>query len=419
VQCESIFEVLRANQQKGVLVGIAHLVDAFGADVRPVTAVMDNDEIDDALIAEGKRVLIEEDPDLLVLQLLSVDQTGHARGSYNAEYLAKIEETDGKIQAFLLWCESSGFLEDTAVLVTADHGQGIGIGGHGHMTPPEITVPCILCGAGVSAGTLDEEPRFITDIATTVAGLLGVAAPACSVGRDLLAPTVPATERPVVFVVPAHNEAANLPAVLAAIATSRVENHRVVVVDDGSTDATGAVARSHGAELLSHETNQGLGAALRTGLAVARGLDPRAVVYIDADGEYDAREASRLLTPIESGEADYVLGSRLSSGRPSGMTRRRYAANRTMSALVSFLTLRRVSDAQTGFRAFSARAADIAEIVHDYNYAQVLTLDLAHKGMRIREVPVSYRRRTCGESFVSGRYLWKVPFGMVRELLRA
>ena len=78
---------------------------------------------------------------------------------------------------------------------------------------------------------------------------------------------------------------------------------------------------------------------------------------------------------------------------------------------------RRISDGQTGFRAFSANALNVAEIVHDYNYAQVLTLDLLHKGMRLAEVPISYRRRSRGRSFINGHYLWRVPLGMARELL--
>ena len=72
---------------------------------------------------------------------------------------------------------------------------------------------------------------------------------------------------------------------------------------------------------------------------------------------------------------------------------------------------------QTGFRAFSRRALECAEIIHDYNYAQMLTLDLLKKGMRLREVPISYRFRTKGKSFISVRYLWRVPAAMLREML--
>ena len=80
VKCESIFDSLRDSGLSGRLVGIAHLVDAFGDDVETVTAVTHNDEIDDALVARAKAVMERDSPDLLVLQLLSVDQTGHARG---------------------------------------------------------------------------------------------------------------------------------------------------------------------------------------------------------------------------------------------------------------------------------------------------------------------------------------------------
>ena len=102
VKCESIFDSLRDSGLSGRLVGIAHLVDAFGDDVETVTAVTHNDEIDDALVARAKAVMERDNPDLLALQLLSVDRTGHARGSYNAEYLAKIEAADRKIEEFLI-----------------------------------------------------------------------------------------------------------------------------------------------------------------------------------------------------------------------------------------------------------------------------------------------------------------------------
>ena len=150
VKCESVFDSLRDSGLKGKLVGIAHLVDAFGeSDVETVTAVTNNDEIDDALAARARAVMERDDPDLLVLQLLSVDQTGHARGSYNDEYLEKIEAADRVIEDFVGWCERAGYMEDATVLVTSDHGQGIGIGGHGHMSPSEAVVPCILWGKGV------------------------------------------------------------------------------------------------------------------------------------------------------------------------------------------------------------------------------------------------------------------------------
>jgi hypothetical protein len=415
IKCESIFDVLRRASMTGRLVGIAHLIDAFGEEyVRSVTAVMHNDEIDDALVARAKAVLETEDPEMLVLQLLSVDQTGHARGSYRDEYLAKIEDTDRKIKEFVGWCQAKGFLDHATVLITADHGQGIGIGGHGHMSPTEIHVPCMLWGEGVERGQSVGELRFVTDIADTIAHYLGLPSPAQSVGQALLVPE--AKERPLVYVVPAFNEAESLPLVLTSIRRTAAGPSQIVVVDDGSSDGTASVAAGLGAVVVTHKTNLGLGAALRTGLLEARKLDARAAVYLDADGEYAASEAQNLLAPIASGEADYVLGSRF-KGSIQGMPLVRKLGNHFFSALLSLACGRWISDGQTGFRAFSRRALDVAEIVHDYNYAQVLTMDLLRKGMRLKEVPVGYRRRTRGKSFISLRYLWRVPLGMAREML--
>src|SRR5690606_33969058 len=86
VKCEPVFDTLTRNGMRGRLAGTAHLSDACGhGAVRAVTAVMDNADIDDALLARGKANLEAADPELLVLQVLSVDQTAHARGSSDAE----------------------------------------------------------------------------------------------------------------------------------------------------------------------------------------------------------------------------------------------------------------------------------------------------------------------------------------------
>jgi hypothetical protein len=414
IRCESVFSALRAAGRRGRLVGIAHLVDAFGGDVRAVTAVQDNDRIDETLVEVAKRELVEHDPDLLVLQLLSVDQTGHARGSYRREYLEKIEETDRHIGAFLAWAERTGFLEGTTVAITSDHGQGKGVGGHGHLGPGERLVPFVLWGEGVPRGVEVHDRRSLVDVAPTICRFLGVEAPSASVGRPL-PPEPERGDRPLAVIIPAHNEHENLPEVLASIPDD-LGPVEVLVVDDASTDDTAAMARAHGAEVVSLGWRRGLGAALRAGLAAASALDPWAAVYLDADGEYDAREIPALLEPIRAGRANYVLGSRF-AGSIDGMTRPRRLANRFFTMLVSALGGRRISDGQTGFRAFDPTALAVAEIVHDYNYAQVLTLDLLGKGLRMEEVPISYRRRRRGRSFVSVGYLWRVPVGIARELV--
>jgi glycosyltransferase involved in cell wall biosynthesis len=191
----------------------------------------------------------------------------------------------------------------------------------------------------------------------------------------------------------------------------------VLVVDDGSTDDTGVQAAAAGAEVVRHPTNRGLGAAVRTGFEAATTLGPAAVAFCDADGEYAPEELADMVAPVLAGDADYVVGSRF-AGRIERMHPHRRLGNRVLTAWVRWTARRRdLTDGQSGYRALSPAAARDAEIVHDYNYAQVLTLDLLAKGYRYAEVPVSYRFRETGRSFVRlGRYLARVLPAVHREL---
>jgi len=185
LKLESIFDVLRRHGKVGRLVGIAHLIDAFGDDVASVTSVAHNDKIDQNLIAAAERELEERDPDLLVLQLLAVDQNGHTRGTYYPEYVERIEITDRLIEEFMRWCEERGYLKDAAVILMADHGQGRGIGAHGHLSEGERFVPFAMWGSGIAQGRAIDEPRSILDLASTISYLLGVEPPQGSTGRVL------------------------------------------------------------------------------------------------------------------------------------------------------------------------------------------------------------------------------------------
>ena len=185
LKVESIFDVLRRHGKVGRLVGIAHLIDAFGEkDVASVTSVAHNDKIDQNLIAAARRELESHDPDLLVLQLLAVDQNGHTRGTYYPEYVERIEITDGLIEEFMAWCDERGYLRNTAVILMADHGQGRGIGAHGHLSEGERFVPFAMWGSGIAQERV-ESPRSILDLAPTISYLLGVEPPAGSTGRVL------------------------------------------------------------------------------------------------------------------------------------------------------------------------------------------------------------------------------------------
>lgn len=424
VRGESIFDVLARAGMRGRLVGIAHLLDPFpGGPVRAVTSVQPTAQIDRSLVAEAVRVVREEDPELLVLQLLATDQIGHVRGVRNREYLEQLRATDARVGEFLALLEEHGKLEDATVILMADHGQGRGIGGHGHLDWGERPVPFAIWGRGALPGVIVKGRRSILELAATVAALLGVEPPRAARGR----PLVPELEPPEVVVqprvrrglvvIPARNEEQNVGAVIDGVprVACGVELE-VLVVDDGSRDATAAIARAHGARVLSHHQGRGLGAALRSGLQAARDGDYDVCVYLDGDGEYDPREIPRLLEPIVRGRADYVVGSRF-LGKRSGMSWHRALANRLGSALLGMLLGGRVvTDGQSGFRAFSRRALAAARIRHDYNYAQVLTIALWGAGIEPLEVPIAWRRRTAGRSFVRyPEYLARVLPAVWRE----
>jgi glycosyltransferase involved in cell wall biosynthesis len=208
----------------------------------------------------------------------------------------------------------------------------------------------------------------------------------------------------IVLFLPAHDEAEAVADVVARV-PDEVAGHPVtcLVVDDGSTDATARVAAVAGADVLSLGANRGLGAAVRAGLdeAVRRGAE--VVAFCDADGEYAPEELHRLVAPILAGDADYVVGTRF-GGDARVMRPHRWAGNVALTAWVRRLAKRfgvtGLTDGQSGYRALSAEAAAAAEVIHDFNYAQVLTLDLAAKGFRYAEVPISYQFRTTGRSFV-------------------
>ena len=222
----------------------------------------------------------------------------------------------------------------------------------------------------------------------------------------------------IAVVIPAKDEAATIGELLDRI--SRVPDHDLlpIVVDDGSTDGTAGIARGRGALVVSHGTNRGLGAAVRTGLRAAVETGAPVVAYLDADLEYSPEDIPRLLEPVLAGRADYVLGSRFlgEAGGVGGMKLYRRLGNHAFTALLSLLTRQRITDGQTGMRAFSREAARRAEIIHDFNYAQVLTLDLLRKGFRLEEVPIRYRVRTHGESFIRWSYPAKVLPAIWREL---
>jgi glycosyltransferase involved in cell wall biosynthesis len=220
---------------------------------------------------------------------------------------------------------------------------------------------------------------------------------------------------------PAHNEEKSIANVINKIPRNfhpsiKVE---VLVIDDGSNDRTVEVARSAGANhIYSFEKNKGLGSAVRKGLELSFRLDADISVMIDADDEYPAEQIPDLISPILQGESDYVMGSRF-LGSIKGMKWNRRIGNYCFTLLQSLLIRRWIYDGQSGMRGFSRQVMEHAEIIHDYNYAQVLTLNLIRKGFRMKEIPIRYQVRTTGESFIKFKsYMKSVLPAILKEMSR-
>jgi len=222
-------------------------------------------------------------------------------------------------------------------------------------------------------------------------------------------------------VIPALNEEETLGLVIRKIPGERLGQLQVevLVIDDGSTDSTSAVALEAGAHhLICHPRNMGLGYSIREGLSYAYDQGADIAVMIDADDEYPADEIPEVIEPILRGEADYVMGSRF-KGRIKGMKLHRRLGNYFFTLIQALLLGRFLYDGQSGFRAFSRPVLRDFEIIHDYNYAQVLTLNIVRKGYRMVEVPINYKVRSAGESFITFKgYLTNVLPAIWKEMSR-
>ena len=205
-------------------------------------------------------------------------------------------------------------------------------------------------------------------------------------------------------IIPALDEEEALPGVLADLRATTVRT--VVVVDNGSRDATVAVARAGGAEVVA-EAHRGYGAACLTGIAACRAHAPRAdvLVFLDADGSDDARELAQLIAPIADGRADFVIGSRVLPGahvERGALSPQARAGNLVATSLIAALYGARHSDLGP-FRAIRFDALDRLQMRdRDWGWTAEMQVKAIRRGLRVVEVPASWRRRRGGRSKISG-----------------
>lgn len=209
--------------------------------------------------------------------------------------------------------------------------------------------------------------------------------------------------RTVWIVVAAYNEAEHVGDVVGDL---RQRYPNIVVVDDGSSDATGDRARAAGAIALRHLVNLGQGAAIQTGITFALRRGACFIVTFDADGQHSGDDVARLLAPLQGGQADIVCGSRFLGATIDAPPLRRPALR--LAALLTRLTTGlRVTDAHNGLRAMSRQCALQVRIRQErMAHASEVMREVARLRLRLLEVPVTIRyteySRRKGQGLASG-----------------
>jgi glycosyltransferase involved in cell wall biosynthesis len=227
-----------------------------------------------------------------------------------------------------------------------------------------------------------------------------------------------ATSRPVplrcLAIVPAYNEEASVGSVIHELRALEPDLE-VVVVDDGSSDRTAAIAASAGARVVSLPFNVGIGGAVQTGYQYALEHGFELAIQVDGDGQHDPSEIASVLEPVLDGRADLAVGTRFAKGGGYRGTRVRRVGIRIFAAIVSLMVGQRVSDTTSGFRAVNRKALRLfaAEYPHDYPEVESIVL-LSRHGLRMVEVPVQMRVRETGNSSIT---TLRAAYYMIKVLL--
>jgi glycosyltransferase involved in cell wall biosynthesis len=194
--------------------------------------------------------------------------------------------------------------------------------------------------------------------------------------------------------IPALNEEATIADVIARVPRDieGITSTTILVIDDGSSDRTGELARDSGAILIRHEQSRGVGAAFRTGIQRSTELGADIIVTIDGDGQFNPEDMATLIEPIQDGRADFVTASRFADkGLIPDMSWIKKWGNNFMARLISTMVGKRFHDVSCGFRAYSRNAYLRLVLTGDFTYTHEVFLTLAYAGLAICEVPLKIR----------------------------
>lgn len=196
-----------------------------------------------------------------------------------------------------------------------------------------------------------------------------------------------------IIYLPAFNEAENIEAVINSLPRkiTGINEIEILVVDDGSTDDTAAIAQRENAQVISHHKNRGLGIAFQNAVNFAVDHNADLLVSIDADGQFNPTDIPKLIEPVISGKHHMVTANRFESGKPQNMPRVKYWGNRQVSRIVSLISKVQLSDVSCGFRAYSKEALYHLNLFGAFSYTHEAILNLVFKGLTIAEHPIEVK----------------------------
>jgi len=201
-------------------------------------------------------------------------------------------------------------------------------------------------------------------------------------------------------VIPAYNEAETIAKIVGEV---KPLVDQIVVVDDGSSDNTGKLAKAQSVKVLSHFINRGQGASLETGNQYALRAGADIIVHFDADGQFLAEEIKDIISPIIKGEADIVFGSRFLGKKSNMPPFKKYVIIPLAHLVNKIFTGSNLTDPQNGFRALSRKAASQIKIEQDgmAHNTEIISKAFA-SGLKIKEVPVTVIYHNFGQRFSGG-----------------
>jgi glycosyltransferase involved in cell wall biosynthesis len=219
------------------------------------------------------------------------------------------------------------------------------------------------------------------------------------------------------IVIPCYNEKATIEKIVQAVREAPIQTKEIIIVDDGSDDGTQTVLSEIAKtidKVIYHPANRGKGAALRSGFAAATG---DIILIQDADLEYNPEDYPTLLEPLLLGKADVVFGSRFMGGRPHRVLFFWHmVANRFLTLLSNMFTNLNLTDAQTGYKAFTASTLKQIQIEEDrFGVESELVAKVAMLRCRIFEVGISYYGRTYEEGKKIG---WRDGFRSLYAIVK-